>query len=151
MLLQWRAPRRYARRGCTSPIERFLLLTPGGPLVVETSITIDGQPFHEAREKLVDEVLKLATDKEGKSTWAQVMANSRRLPGQAQSFANDEYRKVYLENMDVNKDGLLDRYEARRMVAQGAGGGDFVLSELVAPGSGVVQQGRNLYSSGNVD
>src|SRR5437867_4507307 len=82
----------------------------GGALVVEAAITIDGRPFHEAREKLVDEMLKLATDKDGKATWAQAIANSRRIPGQVAYFANDDQRKQYLDSMDVNHDGLVDRY-----------------------------------------
>ena len=111
-----------------NPVERFLLLTPGGPVVVEATITIDGQSFHEPREKLVDEMLKLATDKDGKLTWTQAIANSRKFVGQVQSFANEDQRKQYLDAMDVNHDGLVDRYEARRMLAQRAGGGDFLLN-----------------------
>src|SRR5438046_2846714 len=82
----------------------------------------------DAREKLVDEMLKLATDKDGKATWTQAIANSRKFVGQAQYFANEDQRKQYLESMDLNKDGLVDRYEARRMIAQRGGGGDFLFN-----------------------
>jgi Ca2+-binding EF-hand superfamily protein len=120
----------------TDALERLLLLTPSGPVVVEASITIDGQPFREPREKLIDEMLAAAdTDKDGKPTWAEAMANRRGFfLGQLQYFNNDEQRKAYLGSLDLNKDGLVDRYEARTMLAGRSGGPDFVLS--ASPGYG---------------
>jgi hypothetical protein len=52
------------------PIERFLLLLlPGGPLVVQVALTVDGKPFRKGREALIDELLAAAdTDKDGKAT-----------------------------------------------------------------------------------
>ena len=37
--------------------ERLLLLTPRGPLVLEISIRVDGEPFRAARERLVDRLI----------------------------------------------------------------------------------------------
>ncbi len=118
------------------PLERLLLLTPTGPLVVEASITIDGRSFREPREKLVDEMLAAAdTDKDGKATWAEAIANRRTVfVGQLQYFGNEEQRKAYLDSLDANKDGILDRYEARLMIAGRSGGPDFVLA--ASPGYG---------------
>src|SRR5262245_40634282 len=120
----------------TDPLERMLILTPAGPLVVEASMTNDGQSFHEPREKLVDELLAAAdTNKDGKSTWGEAVANSRNFfIGQFQYFGNEEQRKQYIDSLDLNKDGLVDRYEARTMIAGRAGGGDFLLS--ASPGYG---------------
>jgi Ca2+-binding EF-hand superfamily protein len=119
----------------TDPVERLLVLTPAGPLVVEASMTIDGQSFREPREKLVDELLAVAdTNKDGKSTWAEAAANSRNFIGQLQYFGNEEQRKQYLESLDLNKDGIVDRYEARMMIAGRSGGGDFILTASPAYG-----------------
>src|ERR1700752_4010922 len=42
------------------PVERFLLLAPNGPLVIEVSLFIDGQPFNVPRETLIEGLLALA-------------------------------------------------------------------------------------------
>lgn len=125
----------------TDPVERLLVLTLAGPLVVEASMTIDGQSFHEPREKLVDELLAVAdTNKDGKATWAEAAANARNFfIGQFQPFGNEEQRKQYLDSLDLNKDGFVDRYEARMMIAGRSGGGDFILT--ASPGYGFVGVG----------
>ena len=56
--------------------ERFLVLTPRGPVVVQAYINIDKKPFRTLREAIVDDVLKLAdTDGDGKPTWKEAEAN----------------------------------------------------------------------------
>ncbi len=41
---------------------RFILAVPGQPLLIDASISIDGQPFRQAREKRVQEILRYITD-----------------------------------------------------------------------------------------
>ncbi len=65
-------------------VERFLLLAPRGPIVVEAAIQLDGKPFRNAREKLIDEMMKAAdTNGDGKATWKEALANTRFLFGRA--------------------------------------------------------------------
>jgi len=123
-------------------VERFAVLTPAGPVIVEATITIDGKPFREPREKLVDDMLALAdTDRDGKPTWAEAIANSRSFVGSVRYFGNEAQRKQYLDSLDLNKDGLMDRYEARMMIAGRSGGGDFVLTASPATGLGFPEAG----------
>lgn len=107
--------------------QRVLLLLPGQPLVVHFDLTIHSEPFRMAREKLVDALLKAAdTDGDGKSTWDEAFANPRfgfgRLAYQAQ---NKAARDLLQKNLDTNADGLADRPEVRRFLAQQFAGGPF--------------------------
>ena len=61
-----------------SPSIRFLLATPEKPLLIETLVTIDGQPFAQSREQRIEKILAFIADPssfreaEAKSTAAQV-------------------------------------------------------------------------------
>lgn len=61
-----------------SPSIRFLLATPGKPLLIETLVTIDGQPFAQSREQRIEKIVAFIADPtsfrqaEAKSTAAQV-------------------------------------------------------------------------------
>ena len=47
-------------------VERILVLSPRGPIVIEVQLNRDGQPFRVLREKLVDDMLKAAdTNQDG--------------------------------------------------------------------------------------
>lgn len=68
----------------TDDVERFVLLTPRGPVVVEAKIALDGQPFRAAREKLVDEMLAAAdSNGDGKATWKEAVVNPKFIFGNA--------------------------------------------------------------------
>ena len=57
---------------------RFVVFAPGAPLLIELQMTIDGEPFHLARARLVDQLLRQAdVDKDGKPTWVEAMVNPR--------------------------------------------------------------------------
>jgi Ca2+-binding EF-hand superfamily protein len=119
------------------PIERILLLTPRAPLVVEVSMTIDGKPFRHPREKMVDEMLAAVdVNKDGKATWEEALKAPRYAFGQVQNFANEKQRQDYLKAFDKNGDGVMDRYEARLMIAQRSQGPDFVLYAMSPLGGG---------------
>ncbi len=100
------------------PVERFALLTPGGPLIVEATLTIDGQPFRQAREKVIDSMLAAADkDQDGKPTWEEALAAPRftlgriRLPPGASTDG-------YIKSFDTIANGLVDREELRQFVAR---------------------------------
>jgi Ca2+-binding EF-hand superfamily protein len=116
--------------------ERVLLLAPGGPLILQATITIDGQPFRAPREKIVDELLAAADkDGDGKATWAEALVNPRFSYGRFRAL-NAENLARFIKQFDSNADTLVDRGEARRFLAQSYGGPTF----LVAPGYSAMPQ-----------
>lgn len=108
----------------TPPAERFALLTPGGPLIIDLFITLDGDVHSTALETLVDEALAAAdTDGDGEATWDEV-ANSPKF--QYGQFGNlpitEEAQKQQLITMyDRNENGLVDRNELPRFVTRNVG------------------------------
>ena len=100
------------------PIERFMLLTTGGPLVVQVAMTIDGKPFRTKREELIDDLLAAAdTDGDSKPRWEEALKSSRFTLGRVR-IANEQQRESYLKAWDKNENDLVDRSEARMFVAQ---------------------------------
>lgn len=102
----------------TNTAERVLLLLPDGPLIIELQITVDGHPLRELREELVSEMLALADrDHDGRPTWGEVFADPKRIFGLLQAdllqLAN---RKDFMKANDTNRNGLVDRNEARRFL-----------------------------------
>lgn len=108
--------------------DRILLLGPAGPIVLEANILLYGKPFRSYREKLIDHALRQGdSNGDGKATWDEALENPRFRAGRAQfSAANDQQRKAYVRQYDRNKDGLVDREEARLFLAQS--GGEFQVS-----------------------
>lgn len=133
------------------PRERFLLLLPGGPLVVQAAISVDGQPFRTKREALVDELLAAAdTDGDGKPTWAEGFQSSRFTLGRLQ-VTNDQQARQYLMLFDRNRDGLIDRGEVRAFLARYFQGGAFFLSTSAQPrgyGTRILANGRVVTGGG---
>lgn len=99
------------------PIERFAVLTPGGPIVVEAALTVDGKPFRVLRENLIDEMVAAAdTDGDGKTTWDEALKSTGFTLNRIR-ITNDQQRQSYLSTLDKNKDGLVDRSEVRLFIA----------------------------------
>ena len=109
------------------PIERFALLAPGGPIVVQVSLTIDGQPFRLAREKLIDDMLAAADkDGDGQVRWEEALDAPRFTLGQVRS-ANAQAERSIKQFWDKNSDGLVDRAEVRHFLAQRFQGPTFTI------------------------
>ncbi|HEV3003576.1 MAG TPA: hypothetical protein VGX78_03910 [Pirellulales bacterium] len=106
--------------GTDDGTERLVLFLPGGPLVVEMRMTIDGRPFGAVREELIDELLRVADgDHDGKPTWAEVYADPKRIFGGRTDLGIEmKNRREFLKAHDTNSNGLVDRDEARRFIAQ---------------------------------
>lgn len=109
--------------------ERFALLLPRGPIVVELRMTIDGRPFRAVDEKMVDDVLAAADrNHDGRATWGEIFADPKRILGQQYGeplrFSN---RKQFMRDNDANRNGLVDRDEARRLVSRAKGAAAFLL------------------------
>ena len=98
--------------------ERFAILTPGGPLIVQVSLSLDGKPFRQQRDALVSELLKDADmNGDGKLTWEEALSTPRFTLGRIR-ISNEQQRKSYLQQWDLNKDELVDRQEAHLFVTQ---------------------------------
>ncbi|HEX5103504.1 MAG TPA: hypothetical protein VFV87_06815, partial [Pirellulaceae bacterium] len=109
------------------PYERFAILTPGGPVVVQVALTIDGQPFRTVREKFIDEMLAAADrDKDGKATWDEALDSPRFTLGRLR-LTSDQQKQPFVRGLDRNADGLVDRPEVRLFVAQTFGAPTFSL------------------------
>lgn len=106
--------------------ERFVLFLPAAPLLVELQMTIDGQPFADAREQLVDDALKLADrDGDGRATWEEIYSDPKRaFAARFDVQTRNVLRKEFLKTYDTNQNGLLDRDEARRIVSRAKSAGD---------------------------
>jgi len=107
------------------PLERFLLLAPRGPLVIDLALTIDGRPLQQPLGELVDKVLAAAdTDGDGQATWQEVLESPDFQRGRYGNlpFESDDQRRQLLRMYDRNNDGLVDRDELPRFVTRNAGG-----------------------------
>ena len=103
------------------PAERFLLLSPAGPLVCELSIEADGQGEAGTLEKLVDEAIEATSSfSDGSRTWNAVVEAQPFRYGQ---FGNvpmktAEERQQAIRRYDWNRDGRVDRDEMRRLLTR---------------------------------
>lgn len=118
--------------------ERFLLLAPGAPLVVEVAMTVKGKPFRVARETLIDEMLEQADrNQDGNPTWKEALASPRftfaRIPISSRQV------ELFSWSYDKIENGLVDRVEARAYVAQNFKGPAFVLAGNTSVGQAVSQ------------
>lgn len=121
------------------PIERFALLTAGGPVIVQVALTIDGEPFRVGREKLIAEMIAGAdTDKDGKATWTEAFSTARFTFGRLANL-NDQIRGSLIRGLDRNANGLVEAPEARQFLAQyfqgptfSLGGGSAAFRVLIA-------------------
>lgn len=137
--------------------ERFAVLMPGGPLIVEVDLTRDGKPFRLEREKLLDEMLAAAdTNKDDKVEWTEALNSARFTLGRIR-FGDTTQRDRLIQTFDRNRNGVVERSEARGMMARYFQGDTFVLTgtpaarryygaQLLVSNGRVVQQG-----SGNAD
>jgi EF hand len=100
------------------PIERFALLTAAGPVVVQVTLTIDGQPFRIGREKLVADMIAAAdTDKDGQTTWTEALSTARFTLGRLGNLP-DQVRESMIRSFDKNANKLVESDEARQFLAQ---------------------------------
>lgn len=107
------------------PSERFLLLTRDGPLVIDVVLRIDGEPYTNALEQLVDSVFHNLVTPEAKSaTWKALIDDPKFSYGQYGNLApEDADQKMRLVEMyDTNRNSLVDRDELPRFLTRNVGG-----------------------------
>ena len=112
----------------TDTQERFALLLPGGPIVVQLKLQLDDQPFRTKREAMVDQMLTDAdTNMDGRPTWKEAIRSPRFTYGRIR-IANEEQEKLQIGIFDVDEDGLVSRGEARQFLARFFRGPAFALT-----------------------
>lgn len=101
----------------TEPRERFLLLLPNQPLIVDLIVTIHSQPHDIALRRLVDQDLASADiNRDGRTTWKE-LANSTRF-----RYGEFEYNPAPMQQMfDSNQDYVVNRDEFLRFLDRNAG------------------------------
>ncbi len=100
------------------------MFTPGGPLVVQLWLTIDGQPHYLALQNLVKRVLLAAdTDGDGTPTWTEVINSDRFKYGQFGNLPieNDAARNQIKRQYDTNSNDIFEANEAPRFLTRNAG------------------------------
>jgi hypothetical protein len=105
------------------PAERIALLTPGGPVLVDVRLSLDGQPVGAALDALVEETLAAAdTDLDGDPTWRELAANQEYLANRMTENEGDgpSQLDMWTERHDVNRDGRLQAEEAAAWLGRGA-------------------------------
>ena len=123
------------------PNERFMLLTSGGPVIVEVALYLDGKPYQVAREELVDELIAAAdTNGDGKATWEEALKNSRFTMGRIR-FPAAQRAELFIAGLDPNHNKLVDRVEVRQFLGRYFGGPAFTLSG---------NNGTRFFGAGNV-
>ena len=127
------------------PYERFAVLTPGGPVVVQVALTIHGQPFRTVRERLIDDMLAAADkDKDGKATWDEAATSPRFTLGRLR-FGSDQKQSM-IKALDRNADGQVDRPEVRLYVSQYFSAPAFLINSSADYGGTFLANGRMVTS-----
>jgi Ca2+-binding EF-hand superfamily protein len=106
------------------PPERFAILTPGGPLLVDVTLSLDGQSPSDLFAARVKQVLEAAdTDNDKRSTWAELAANEEFLKAErVMNPATVKGRtKTWTEQHDVNRDKLIQPEEASSWLGRDSG------------------------------
>jgi Ca2+-binding EF-hand superfamily protein len=107
-----------------SPSERFLLFAPGGPLIVDLILLIDGQPHSAVMDRLIDDVLKAAdANGDGHATWDELTSSPQFMYGQFGNMPIASYadRQQVVQNYDVIRNGRVDRSEVPRLLTRNSG------------------------------
>ena len=104
--------------------ERVALLTPGGPLLVDVWLTVDGRPHGAAFAERVKVVLDAAdTNNDGRATWKELSENKDYLAGVQPNGPPIGARqmKMLIERFDANGDGHIQPDEAASWLGRDVG------------------------------
>ena len=106
------------------PAERLLLLTPGGPLIVDLAITIANRPFAELQAATVAELLPVAdSNGDGQTTWDEIFAHPRFRYGQFGNPPTSSYQEQQnlISIYDASRNGRVDPDELARYLTSNNG------------------------------
>lgn len=106
--------------------ERIILLTPGGPLLVDVVLMLDGRPHGALLAEQIDAALAAAdSDGDGTPTWNELLANADYLAGarSPQQELTPSQRRSIIDQYDRDDDGQVGRSEAAAWLAGDANRG----------------------------
>jgi Ca2+-binding EF-hand superfamily protein len=95
---------------------------PGGPLVFDVFIQIDGRPQIEWAQEIAQEVGQLADQNhDGQVTWQEVTTSEQLVYGQLGNsrIENEDQRKQVVYRCDINRNGRMDADEVPIFLAAG--------------------------------
>ena len=100
------------------------MLTPGGPLLIDVTLSLDGQSPSDLFAARVKQVLDAAdTDHDKRSTWSELAANDDFL--KAEHVTNPttakSRTKAWTEQYDVNRDKVIQPAEASSWLGRDSG------------------------------
>lgn len=104
--------------------ERVVLLTPGGPLVVDTWITIAGEPHTTGVQERVDEMLAAAdTNGDQRPTWKEWRDNTAFFASALQPNVQTNRRQLqqWVDRYDQNSNKRIEHHEAAAWLGRDAG------------------------------
>jgi hypothetical protein len=104
--------------------ERMAIFTPGGPLLVDVAMTLDGRPYNQAFDEQLTALLKAAdADDDGVATWKELMDNDDYLQAGAagRPAMNARQKRDAIEQYDLNDDGYVQRQEGTAWLGRDAG------------------------------
>jgi hypothetical protein len=104
--------------------ERVAIFTPGGPLLVEVTMTLDGHPYNQAFDEQLAALLKAAdSDDDGAATWQELMDNDEYVKEaySGQPALNERQRRDAVKQYDLNEDGHIQKQEATAWLGRDAG------------------------------
>jgi Ca2+-binding EF-hand superfamily protein len=110
----------------TLSTEKLLVFTPRGPVIVQLEMAIDGWPYREAREGLIDNMLRRSdTDGDGKLTWDEALASPHFGLGNLAQYRtlSPQEQQERRRQWDANRNGLVERAEVETFVSQLANAG----------------------------
>ena len=96
--------------------ERIMLLTPGGPMLIDLWLSVDERPHTQEIESLVRRVLAAGdADKDGRSTWKELISNKRFLLGPLAGLTSTTMQQArqWTERFDTQQDGRIQPGEAK--------------------------------------
>jgi Ca2+-binding EF-hand superfamily protein len=104
--------------------ERIAILTPGGPLLLDAHLTLDGRAYNEGVEAQLKEVLEAAdSNDDGHATWKELFDNESYLKGKTPDGMPPTARvkRMWTDQYDVDKNGHVERTEAAAWLGRDAG------------------------------
>ncbi|HVW02018.1 MAG TPA: hypothetical protein VHB77_16815, partial [Planctomycetaceae bacterium] len=113
-------PDEIPRTQLDNPIERILLCTPQGPLIVQLSLTVEGQPYRYAAENVVDEHFERIAA--GARTWGTAFDDPQLLAGRLLRYQTPGARAGFIAKHDRDGNQVISRSELRSVLLDNADG-----------------------------
>ncbi|MFO0870022.1 MAG: EF-hand domain-containing protein [Pirellulales bacterium] len=105
---------------------RLMLLTAGGPVLLDLSITLDGRPLGVSLDEWLQHLRRTAdTDGDGRVTWNELTAQRQVRSGLLgnERLENERERLEFIRQYDTNHNELVDELEWSRVFRQNSSRG----------------------------